>query len=177
MYFWKDWNHTEFAGFSPVTHKLEIYSGSSRDINTLKVWNNRDNLDIKDPKEPPLEKNKEIYIKNLNNHFNILLNTCTVIVVDSEFLLNEKQQNVLKCFINSDKEEMILNDRWNKNIVLNKYKAELALKTIQKVVSELKEELNKNLEIVKNSKSNKELCTGVYFFNYYEKDCILDYVE
>ena len=37
--------------------------------------------------------------------------------------------------------------------------------------------LKENIEIVKNSKSNKELCTGVYFFNYYEKDCILDYVE
>ena len=117
MYFWKDWNHTAFVGYSTVTHKLEIYSGSSRDINILKVWNNRDNLDIKDPKESPLEKNKAIYIKKLNNHFNSLLNTCTVIVVDSEFLLNEKQQNVLKCFINSDKKEMILNNRWNENIV------------------------------------------------------------
>ena len=177
MYFWKDWNRTAFVGHSPVTHKLEIYSGSSRDINTLKVWNNRDNLDIKDPKEPPLEKNKEIYIKKLNNHFNSLLNTCTVIVVDSEFLLNKKQQDILKNFLKSGKEEIILRDRFNENVVLNKYKAELALKTIQKVVSELKEELNKNLEIVKNSKSNKELCIGVYFFNYFEKDCILDYVE
>ena len=177
MYFWKDWNHSAFVGYSQVTRKLEIYSSDSRDIRILKVWNNRDNLDIKDPKEPPLEKNKEIYIKKLNNHFNSLLNTCTVIVVDSEFLLNEKQQDILKGFLNSGKEEMILQDRFNENIVLNKYKAELALKTIQKVVSELKEELDKNIEIVKNSKSNKELCTSVYFFNYYEKDCILDYVE
>ena len=177
MYFWKDWNHTEFIGYDPITHKMETYSGVSKDIRILKMWNNRDNLDIKDPKEPPLEKNKEIYIKNLNNHFNILLNTCTVIVVDSEFLLNEKQQDVLQSFLNSGKEEMILQDRFNENVTLNKYKADLALKTIQKVVSELKEELNKNLEIVKNSKSNKELCTGVYFFNYFVKDCILDYVE
>ena len=177
MYFWKDWNHTEFIGYDPITHKMETYSSAFRDIRILKVWNNRDNLDIKDPKEPPLEKNKEIYIKKLNNHFNSLLNTCTVIVVDSEFLLNEKQQDILKNFLKSGKEEIILRDRWNENIVLNKYKAELALKTIQKVVSELKEELNKNLEIVKNSKSNKELCIGVYFFNYFEKDCILDYVE
>ena len=177
MYFWKDWNHTEFAGYNPVTHKLEIYSAATRDIRILKVWNNRDNLDIKDPKEPPLEKNKEVYIERLNNYFESLLNTCTVIVVDSEFLLNKEQQDVLQSFLNSGKEEMILRDRWNENVVLNKYKAELALKTIQKVVSELKEELNKNLEIVKNSKSNKELCISVYFFNYFEKDCILDYVE
>ena len=177
MYFWKDWNHAEFIGYDPITHKMETYSAATRDIRILKVWNNRDNLDIKDPKESPLEKNKEIYIKKLNNHFNSLLNTCTVIAVDSEFLLNEKQQDILKNFLNSGKEEMILNNRWNENIVLNKHKAELALKTIQKVVSELKEELDKNIEIVKNSKSNKELCTGVYFFNYYEKDCILDYVE
>ena len=177
MYFWKDWNHSEFIGYDPIRHRMEIYSAATRDIRILKVWNNRDNLDIKDPKEPPLEKNKEIYIEKLNKHFESLLNTCTVIVEDSEFLLNEKQQNVLKCFINSDKEEMVLNDRWNENIVLNKHKAELALKTIQKVISELKEELNKNLEIIKNSKSNKELCTSVYFFNYFEKDCILDYVE
>ena len=177
MYFWKDWNRAEFIGYDPITHKMETYSSASRDIRILKVWNNRENLDIKDPKEPPLEKNKEIYIKKLNNHFNSLLNSCTVIVVDSEFLLNEKQQNVLKCFLNSDKEETILNNRWNENIVLNKYTAELALKTIQKVVSELKEELDKNIEIVKNSKSNKELCTSVYFFNYFEKDCILDYIE
>ena len=177
MYFWKDWKHAEFIGYDPITHKMETYSSASRDIKILKVWNNRDNLDIKDPKEPPLEKNKEIYIKKLNNHFNSLLNTCTVIVVDSEFLLNEKQQDILKNFLKSGKEEMILRDRFNENVVLNKYKAELALKTIQKVVFELKEELDKNIEIVKNSKSNKELCTGVYFFNYYEKDCILDYVE
>ena len=45
------------------------------------------------------------------------------------------------------------------------------------IYERLKEELDKNIEIVKNSKSNKELCTSVYFFNYYEKDCILDYVE
>lgn len=177
MYFWKDWNHSAFVGYDPINHKFETFSSMSRDINSLKVWNNRDNLDIKDPKEPPLEKNKELYIKNLNKRFEALLNTCTVIVDDSEFLLNEKQQNTLKCFLNSDKEEMILNDRWNENIILNKYKAELALKTIQKVVSELKEELYKNLEIVKNSKSNKELCLGVYFFNYFEEESILDYVE
>ena len=177
MYFWKDWNHTAFVGYSPVTHKLEIYSAATRDIRILKVWNNRDNLDIKDPKEPPLEKNKEIYIERLNNYFESLLNTCTIIAVDSEFLLNEKQQDILKGFLNSGKEEMTLRDRFNENVVLNKYKAELALKTIQKVVSELKDELDKNIEIVKNSKSNKELCIDVYFFNYFEKDCILDYVE
>ena len=62
MYFWKDWNHTEFIGYDPIMHKMETYSGASKDIRILKMWNNRDNLDIKDPKEPPLEKNKEIYI-------------------------------------------------------------------------------------------------------------------
>mgnify|MGYP002512204549 CR=1 FL=1 len=44
---------------------------------------------------------------------------------------------------------MILNDRWNENIVLNKYKAELALKTIQKVVT-LMEEKNISRQLAEN---------------------------
>ena len=126
-----------------------IYRFSNRDIRILKVWNNRDNLDIKDPKEPPLEKNKEIYIERLNNYFESLLNTSTVIVVDSEFLLNGEQQGILKEFLNSGKEEMILRDRFNEKVILNKYKIQRGVAKNQNATFLLKKLIEQNLHIDK----------------------------
>lgn len=177
MYYWKDWLKRVFIGIDPITHKLTEYKSDSFEPYKLKVWKLRDKLKISDPKEPPLEENKEFYLNSLNKHYNNVIKTCSVVVVDCEFKLTDCAINELTSFLNSNSSELIVCDTFNEKHVVNKEHAKLALDTIEKTIKNLQEELKKNIEIVNSAKSGKELFFNVYFMNYYPCESILDYVE
>ena len=177
MYYWKDWLKRVFIGIDPITHILTEYKSNSFEPHKQKVWRLRDKLKISDPKEPPLEENKEFYINSLNKHYNNVIKTCSVIVVDCEFKLTDYAINELTSFLNSNSSEFIVCDTFNEKHVVNKDCAKLALDTIEKTIKNLQEEFKKNIEIVNTAKSGKELFFNVYFMNYYPCESILDYVE
>lgn len=177
MYYWKDWLKRVFIGIDPLTHKLTEYRPDSFEPYKLKVWKLRDKLKIFDPKEPPLEKNKEFYLNSLNEHYTNLIKFCSVIVIDCEFKLTDYAIYELKSFLNSNSSELIICDSFNEKHTVNKEHAKLALDTIEKTIKNLQKELEKNIEIVNNAKSGKELFFNVYFNNYYPCESVLDYVE
>lgn len=175
MYFWKDWLKMSFFGIDSVTHNFIEINSCSCQPEIARLWKIRDKLKIADPKEPPLEKNKELYLAKLNKHLIDLINTCSILVVDTEFQLTDKDK--LKAFLDSDLTKIEWHDKFNDVTIIDKEKAKLGLDTIEKTILSLKEELNKNIEIVKNSKSNKDLFFDVYFMNYFGCETVLDYVE
>ena len=177
MYYWKDWLKRVFVGIDPITHKLAEYKSDCREPHRLKVWKSRDKLKISDPKEPSLEENKEFYLNSLNKHYDNLIKTCSVIVIDCEFKLTDCAVNELKSFLTSDSSELIVCDTFNEKHTVSKDHAKLALDTIEKTIKKLQEELEKNIEIVNTAKSGKELFFNVYFMNYYPGESVLDYVE
>ena len=73
MYFWKDWLKISFYGVDPVTRNFVEITSCSCEPEIARLWKIRDKLKIADPKEPPLEKNKELYLAKLNKHFNDLI--------------------------------------------------------------------------------------------------------
>lgn len=177
MYYWKDWLKRVFVGIDPITHKLAEYSSMSREPRRFKVWKSRDKLKISDPKEPPLEQNKEFYLNSLHKHYSDVIKTCSIIAIDCEFGLTTRTINELKSFLNSNSSELVIYDSFNEKHLVNKEHAKLALETIEKTIKNLQEELDKNIEIVNNTKSGKELFFDVYFNNYYPAESILEYVE
>lgn len=177
MYYWKDWLKRVFIGIDPITHKLTEYKSDNHEPYKLKIWKSRDKLKISDPKEPSLEKNKEFYLNSLNKHYNNVIKTCSVIVIDCEFKLTDYAINELTSFLNSNSSELVVYDTFNEKHIVNKYHAKLALDTIEKTIKNLQEELKKNTEIVNTAKSGKDLFFNVYFMNYYPCESILDYVE
>ena len=177
MYYWKDWLKRVFVGIDPITHKLAEYKSDCREPHRFKVWKSRDKLKICDPKEPPLEENKEFYLNSLNKHYSDVIKTCSVIAIDCEFGLTDCVINELKSFLNSNSSELLIYDSFNEKHTINKEHAKLALETIEKTIKNLQEELKKNIEIVNNAKSGKELFFNVYFNNYYPAESVLEYVE
>lgn len=150
-----------------------VYPSAVLPIKYLKLWKNRSKLNIKDPILSSLEITKEKTVKCLNEYYKNLLDTCSVVVND--ICIQIKDIDYFKSEFNSN----VINykDKFGDSQSIDAILLPKIVSSIQTAMTEIKLHFEKNLKIIKESQTNEELQTRVYFFDYFETDSILDYSD